>query len=102
LDYLLVRLAEELILSAPSYAQQVWPMPFYLCENCARDKVKLDLTFAGINQLWLRTSPSPDGFGPPCEFCAEPKTIYQVQIIGTKFDTEGQHLEKMKAETKAA
>jgi len=73
-------------------------MPFYLCENCAREKVKLDLTFAGINQLWLRASPNPDGFGPPCEFCNAPKTIYQIQIIGTKFDTEGQQLEKMKAE----
>ena len=75
-------------------------MPFYLCENCAREKVKLDLTFAGINQLWLRTSPNPEGFGPPCEFCDAPKTIYQIQIIGTNFDTEGQQLEKMKAEIK--
>ena len=73
-------------------------LPFYLCEECARDKVKLDLTFAGFNQLWLRTSPSAEGFGPPCEFCNAPKTVYQVQLIGTKFDTEGQHLEKMKAE----
>lgn len=62
--------------------------------------MKLDLTFAGINQLWLRMSPNPDGFGPPCEFCSSSKTIYQIQIIGTKFDTEGQHLEKMKAEPK--
>lgn len=75
-------------------------MPFYLCENCAREKVKLDLTFAGINQLWLRTSPNPEGFGPPCEFCDAPKTIYQIQIIGTNFDTEGQQLEKMKTEIK--
>ena len=75
-------------------------MPFYLCENCAKDKVRLDLTYAGINQMWLRTSPNPDGFGPPCDFCNEAKTIYQVQIVGTKFDTEGQHLEKMKAELK--
>lgn len=73
-------------------------MPFYLCENCARDKVKLDLTLAGINQMWLRPSPNPEGFGPPCEFCSATKTIYQVQIIGTQFDTEGQHLEKMKAD----
>ena len=62
--------------------------------------MKLDLTFAGINQLWLRASPNPDGFGPPCEFCDAPKTIYQIQIIGTNFDTEGQQLEKMKAEIK--
>jgi hypothetical protein len=75
-------------------------MPFYLCENCARDKVKLDLTYSGINQMWLRTSPTADGFGPPCEFCNEPKTIYQVQIVGTKFDTENEHLEKMKSEMK--
>jgi hypothetical protein len=72
-------------------------MPFYLCENCARDKVKLDLTFAGINQLWVRTSPDPEGFGPKCEFCDAPRTVYQVQVIGTKFDSEGQHLEKIKA-----
>jgi len=77
-------------------------LPFYLCENCAKGRIKLDLTFAGINQLWLRTSPNPDGFGPPCEFCDAPKTIYQVQIIGTQFDTEGQHLEKLKSETKPA
>jgi hypothetical protein len=75
-------------------------MPFYLCENCAKDKVRLDLTYAGINQMWLRTSPNPDGFGPQCDFCNAAKTIYQVQIVGTKFDTEGQHLEKMKAELK--
>ena len=75
-------------------------MPFYLCENCARDKVRLDLTYAGINQMWLRTSPNPDGFGPPCDFCNAAKTIYQVQIVGTKFDTEGLHLEKMKTELK--
>jgi hypothetical protein len=73
-------------------------MPFYLCENCARDRVKLDLTYAGINQMWLRTSPNPEGFGPPCDFCNGAKTIYQVQIVGTKFDTENLHLEKMKAE----
>jgi len=77
-------------------------VPFYLCETCARERVKLDLTFAGINQLWLRTSPNPEGFGPPCEFCSGPRTIYQVQIIGTKFDTESQHLEKMRAEIKAS
>ena len=77
-------------------------MPFYLCEDCAKDKIKLDLTLAGINQLWLRTSPNPDGFGPPCEFCDAPKTIYQVQIIGIQFDTEAQHLEKMKSGTKPA
>ncbi|MGA2790083.1 MAG: hypothetical protein ABSF00_04855 [Candidatus Bathyarchaeia archaeon] len=76
----------------------VYAMPFYLCENCARDKVKLDLTYAGINQLWLRVSPSSEGFGPPCEFCNAPKTIYQVQIVGTTFDSENQHLEKMKTE----
>jgi len=75
-------------------------MPFYLCENCAKDKVKLDLTYAGMNQLWLRTSPNPDGFGPPCELCNAEKTTYQVQIIGTYPDTEGQHLEKMKSEIK--
>lgn len=75
-------------------------MPFYLCENCARDKVKLDLTYAGFNQLWLRTSPNPDGFGPPCEFCGAAKTIYQVQLVGTKFDTENQHIEKMRSEIK--
>ena len=77
-------------------------MPFYLCENCARSKVKLDLTFAGINQLWLRTSPNPEGFGPSCEFCSASKTVYQVQLIGTRFDTEGQHVEKMKGETKTS
>ena len=76
----------------------VYAMPFYLCENCAQDKVKLDLTYAGINQLWLRVSPTPEGFGPPCEFCNAPKAIYQVQIIGTKFDTENQQLEKIKTE----
>jgi hypothetical protein len=75
-------------------------MPFYLCEDCARDRVKLDLTYAGINQMWLRTSPNPVGFGPPCDFCNTAKTIYQVQIVGTKFDTENLHLEKMKAELK--
>ena len=79
----------------------VFGMPFYLCENCAKDKVRLDLTFAGINQLWLRTSPNPDGFGPPCDFCNAATTIYQVQIVGTKFDTENLHLEKMKAELKS-
>jgi hypothetical protein len=75
-------------------------LPFYLCEDCAKGKVKLDLTFAGINQVWLRTSPNPDGFGPPCEFCDAPKTIYQVQIIGTLPDTEGQHVERLKAAMK--
>jgi hypothetical protein len=60
------------------------------------------LTFAGFNQLWLRTSPNPDGFGTPCEFCNAPKTLYQVQLIGTKFDTEGQQVEKMKSEMKPA
>ena len=75
-------------------------MPFYLCDDCAKGKVRLDLTFAGFNQLWLRHSPNPDGFGPPCEFCDAPKTMYQVQLIGTQFDTEGQHLEKMKSEMK--
>ena len=77
-------------------------MPFYLCEDCAKSKVKLDLTFAGINQVWLRTSPKPEGFGAPCEFCASPRTPLQVQIIGTLQDTEGQHLEKMKGEMKPA
>jgi hypothetical protein len=52
--------------------------------------------------MWLRTSPNPDGFGPPCDFCNTAKTIYQVQIVGTKFDTENLHLEKMKAELKPA
>jgi hypothetical protein len=75
-------------------------MPFYVCENCAKNKIRLDLTYAGINQLWLRTSPDPEGFGPPCDFCNAAKAAYQVQIIGTLFDTEGQHLEKMKAEMK--
>ena len=80
----------------------MFTLPFYLCEDCAKDKVRLDLTFEGINQLWLRTSPNPDGFGPPCEFCNAPKTVYQVQIVGTKFDTEAQHVEKMKGQTKTA
>lgn len=93
------RIFEALITNDAISRFLVYEMPFYLCENCARDKVKLDLTYAGINQLWLRVSPSPEGFGPPCEFCNEAKTIYQVQIVGTKFDTENQHLEKMKSPT---
>lgn len=73
-------------------------MPFYLCENCARNNFKPDLTLAGVNQIWLRASPDPNGFGPPCEFCGNSKTLYQLQIIGTKFDTEGIVLQKMKDE----
>ncbi len=71
-------------------------MPFYLCDDCAKDKVKLDLTYGGINQMWLRQSPDPNGFGPVCEFCSSPKTPYQVQLVGTKFDTEALQLQKMK------
>jgi hypothetical protein len=93
----------EVLITAQSLSRRsVNGMPFYLCENCARDKIKLDLTYAGINQLWLRVSPAPEGFGPPCEFCTAPKAIYQVQIVGTKFDTENQHLEKMKTEMQGA
>jgi len=90
----------KVLIFSGTLSQSVLAMPFYLCENCAKDKVRLDLTYAGINQMWLRASPNPDGFGPPCDFCNAARTIYQVQIVGTKFDTEGQHLEKMKAELK--
>ena len=72
-------------------------MAFYLCERCAKERVRVDLTLAGFNQLWVRTSPNPVGFGHPCAVCSEAMTVYQAQVIGTEKDTEETHLTAMKA-----
>jgi len=72
-------------------------MPIYICEDCARGNFKADITL-GVLQIWFRKSPDPAGYGPRCEFCDNSKTIYQVQVIGEKMDTETIVTEKMKQE----
>lgn len=76
-------------------------MPIYICEDCARSNFKPDITL-DVLQIWFRKSPDPAGYGPRCELCQNPKSIYQVQIIGPKMDTEAIVAEKMKQTAKAS
>lgn len=91
---------EKIIAVSPPPTNGASAMPFYLCENCARANFKPDVTLGGFQQLWLRVSKEPNGYGPPCELCQNSVTKYQLQIIGLEPDAEGQIVDKMVKEYK--
>lgn len=58
-----------------------------LCfEECARDKTKMDLAFAGIAEIRTVTSDGPDF---RCQFCNAARATYQVRLLNAEIDTEG-------------